>query len=109
MYIVMCVPIRIKKSPFTVSSPIFHDYVEVKFYKVNYYEKMWGFFHGNKFLGLDSGLCQLWYVFCEGFLHNSYNYRNSHCGLAVTKPTVIPEDASSIPGLTQWVKDPELL
>ena len=34
---------------------------------------------------------------------------SSHCGSAVTNLTRIHEDASSIPGLVQWVKDPELL
>ena len=48
---------------------------------------------------------------------NSYNirkrnknikFRSSCCSLAVTNPTSIHEDAGSIPGLTQWVKDPAL-
>ena len=34
--------------------------------------------------------------------------RSSHCGLVVTNPTSIHEDTGSIPGLTQWVKDPAL-
>ena len=34
---------------------------------------------------------------------------NSHCGSVITKPTRIHEDASLIPGLAQWVKDPALL
>ena len=34
---------------------------------------------------------------------------SSHCGLAVRNPTSIREDAGSIPGLDQWVKDLALL
>ena len=33
----------------------------------------------------------------------------SHCGSMVVNPTGIHEDTGSIPGLTQWVKDPVLL
>ena len=36
-------------------------------------------------------------------------FRSSHHGSVVNKPTSIPEDADSIPGLAQWVKDPVLL
>ena len=38
-------------------------------------------------------------------LSQQVSLRSSHCGLAVTNTTSIPEDTGSIPGLVQWVKD----
>ena len=35
--------------------------------------------------------------------------QHSHCGWVIMNPTSIHEDAGSIPGLNQWVKDPPLL
>ena len=35
--------------------------------------------------------------------------RSSHCGSVVRNLTSIHEDARLIPGLAQWVKEPELL
>ena len=36
-------------------------------------------------------------------------YWSSHCGWAVTNPTSIHKEGGSIPGLSQWVKNPMLL
>ena len=37
-----------------------------------------------------------------------YSPLTSHCGSVVMNPTSIHEDMGSIPGLSQWVKDPAL-
>ena len=41
-----------------------------------------------------------------GALRKNSGQRSSHHGSVVMDPTSIHEDAGSIPGLTQWAKDP---
>ena len=51
---------------------------------------------------------KFWYL-----LQYQINFLNimlgsSHCGAVEMNPASIHEDVGSIPGLTQWVKDPAL-
>ena len=46
-------------------------------------------------------------------MHDTLTFKthvgSSHCGAVETNPTSIHEDKDSIPGLAQWIGDPELL
>ena len=43
------------------------------------------------------------------YLFKTVMLGSSHCGSAVTNPTGIHEEGSSIPGPAPWVRDPALL
>jgi len=44
----------------------------------------------------------------SGIQFKIFQHQSSLCGSVVNKPDRIYEDASSNPGLAQWVKDPAL-
>ena len=60
--------------------------------------------HNAQLLG-----CAFFSVNREKCLIKMLSLGSSPCGSAVINPTGIHEDEGSIPGLTQWAKDPVLL
>ena len=58
---------------------------------------------------IRKGFITLWFVFGKNVTMKAMSFRSYPHGSAVTNLTSIHEDASSIPSLTQWVKDLVLL